>query len=128
MSHYPKFLIKLQAVLFLHGFLNNLVYFSALICPFSTKLFLCLHDFLLTQLFFQSLKKQCKQRTPCNLFWKRPYYIFKIFFGDFAGNSKSVQLSNCRERCPLYNWVLICDGLLAASSALLRTSSWHQGW
>ena len=48
-----------------HGFLNNTVYFGTLICPFSTKLLLRLHGFLLTQLFFQSLEKLCKQRTPC---------------------------------------------------------------
>ena len=42
-----------------------MVYFCALICPFSTKALLGLHGFLLTRLFFQSLKKPCKQRTPC---------------------------------------------------------------
>ena len=55
-----------QVVLCLHGFLNNTVYFGILICPFSTKLLLCLHGFLLTRLFFQSLKKQRKQRTACS--------------------------------------------------------------
>ena len=45
-----------------HGFLNNTVYFGTLICPFSTKSLLHLHGFLLTQLFFQSLKKQHKHK------------------------------------------------------------------
>ena len=36
-----------------------------LICPFSTKSLLRLHGFLLKQLFFQSLKKLRKQRSPC---------------------------------------------------------------
>ena len=47
--------------------LNNTVYFGTLICPVKTKSLLRLHGFLLTQLFFQSLKKQHKQRTPCTL-------------------------------------------------------------
>ena len=42
-----------------------MVYFGTLICPFSTKSLLRLHGFLHTLLFFQSLKKQHKQRTPC---------------------------------------------------------------
>ena len=33
----------IQAVLCLHGFLDNTVYFGTLICPFSTKSLLCLH-------------------------------------------------------------------------------------
>ena len=41
-----------------HGFLNKTVYFGTLVSPFSTKSLLRLHGFLLTQLFFQSLKKQ----------------------------------------------------------------------
>ena len=47
---------------------NNTVYFGTLISPFSTKSLLCLHGFLLTQLFFQSLKKQRNQRTACTLY------------------------------------------------------------
>ena len=52
-------------VFYQHGFLNNTVYFGTLICPLSTKLLLRLHSLLLTRLFFQSLKKQRKQRTAC---------------------------------------------------------------
>ena len=48
----PKSFINLKQ------FLNNTVYFGTLICPFSTKSLLRLHGFLLTWLFFQSLKKQ----------------------------------------------------------------------
>ena len=43
-------------------------------CPFSTKSLLRLHSFLLTRLFFQSLKKQLKQRTPCDL-WSIAFLI-----------------------------------------------------
>ena len=50
-------------VLYRHVFLNNTVYFGTLISPFSTKSLLRLHSFLLTRLFFQSLKKQYNQRT-----------------------------------------------------------------
>ena len=55
--------LDVQAVLRLHGslttrFLNNTVYFGTLICPFSTKSLLRLHGFLLTWLFFQSLKNR----------------------------------------------------------------------
>ena len=57
-------------VLWQHGFLNNTVYFGTLICPLSTKSLLRLHGFLLTRLFFQSLKKLRKQRTSCMLSWK----------------------------------------------------------
>ena len=56
---------NIQAVLSLHGFLNNMIYFGTLICPFSTKSLFRLHGFLLTRFFFQSLKKHRKQRTPC---------------------------------------------------------------
>ena len=43
----------------------NTACFGTLVCPFITKSLLLLHGFLLTWLFFQSLKKQGKQRTPC---------------------------------------------------------------
>ena len=57
---------KNTVILPLTQFSNNTVYFGILICPFSTKSLLHLHGFLLTRLFFQSLKKQHKQRTLCN--------------------------------------------------------------
>ena len=38
-----------------------MVYFDTLICPFSAKSLLRLHDFLLTQLFFQSLRNLGRQ-------------------------------------------------------------------
>ena len=47
-----------QAVLSLHGFLNNTAYSGTLICPFSNKSLPCLHGF------FQSLKKQHKAEDP----------------------------------------------------------------
>ena len=50
-----------------------MVYFGTLICPFNTKSFLHLHGFLLTRLCFQSLKKQCKQKTPCT------FLLYKVF-------------------------------------------------
>ena len=45
-----------------------MVNFGTLICPFSTKSLLRLHGFLLTWLFFQSLKNPRKQRTLCICF------------------------------------------------------------
>ena len=45
-----------QAVLSLHGFLNNTAYFGTLICPFSNKSLLRLHGFLLTRFFPKSQK------------------------------------------------------------------------
>ena len=53
---------QVQAVLRLHGFLNDRLYFGTLICRFSTKSLLRLHGFLLTRLFFRSLKKQRKDQ------------------------------------------------------------------
>ena len=50
------------------GFLNIIVFFGTLLCPYSTKSLLHQHGFLLTRLFFQSLKKQCKQRTDMDSF------------------------------------------------------------
>ena len=49
-----------------HGSLNNTMYFGTLICPSSTKSLPRLNSFLLTWLLFQSLKKECKQRTTCS--------------------------------------------------------------
>ena len=46
-------------------FILGLAYFGTLIWPFSTKSLLRFHGFLLTKLFFQSLKRQRKQKTPC---------------------------------------------------------------
>ena len=71
--HYSTFLLKIikntgspPLTRFSNNtFLNNTVYFGTLICPFSTKSLLRLHSFLLTRLFFQSLKKPRKQRTAC---------------------------------------------------------------
>ena len=63
-----------------------MVYFGTLICPFSTKSLLHLHGFLLTRLFFQSLKKQGKQRTACMQFretTKKGNWIFLNFCGLF---------------------------------------------
>ena len=40
---FPVDFSLIQAVLCLHGFLDNTVYFGTLICPFSTKSLLCLH-------------------------------------------------------------------------------------
>ena len=59
-----------------------MVYFSNLICPFSTKSLLRLHGFLLTQLFFQSLKKHRKQKTPC---------IFKKLYLQLAAQRSYAQ-------------------------------------
>ena len=65
----------------LHDFLNNTIYFCTLICPFRTKSLLRLHGFLLTGLFFQSLKKQGKQRTPfCFQDLLHTVQFIKLFF------------------------------------------------
>ena len=76
LSHYSFFWLKanfqnrinlifllIQAVLYLQGFLTAPL---SKITLFILVLSLVhLHGFLLTQLFFQNLKKQCKQRSPC---------------------------------------------------------------
>ena len=67
-------------VLSQQGFLNSTVYFGTLNCPFSTKSLLCLHGFLLTRLFFQNIKKTCKQRTPCTLEGK-PTFLYSAHRG-----------------------------------------------
>ena len=59
-----KLFKKLRPKSKIDGFLNNTVYLGTLICSFSKKSLLPLQGFLLTRLFFQSLKKQHKQMTP----------------------------------------------------------------
>ena len=56
-------------VLYQHCFLNNTVYFGTLICPFSTKSLLRLHGFLLTRLFFQSLKNRANSFVSLISLW-----------------------------------------------------------
>ena len=52
--------LHVQAVVRLHSFLNNTVYFGTLICPFRTKSLLHLHGFLLTYtVVFPKSQKTC---------------------------------------------------------------------
>ena len=91
----PTFLtLLIQAVLRLHGFLNNTVYFGTLICPFSTKSLLCLHSFLITRLFFQSPNSVSRRppvvaskRSCWNI--KSKQYTGVLFnFGPFINSQK----------------------------------------
>ena len=76
-------------LLCLHGsltsFLSKMVYFGTPICPFSTKSLLHLHGFLLTRLFFQSLKNSVSRGIRYKIFW-----MIKLQFCQVNHNCKSI--------------------------------------
>ena len=85
-----------------------MVYFGTLICPFSTKSLLRLHGFLLTRLFFQSLKKQRKQKTPL--------YMYCHFSDTFVGQNHNVRLISVRWYAERHNTIFFVVLELAKKS------------
>ena len=95
-----------------------MVYFGALICPFSTKSLLRLHGFQLTWLFFQGLQKPRKQRTPYNFkSWIVNWQFFTINSYKIQTNRNSGWIRlNWNDDCP-WNHFLDCQLWLTCSIA-----------